>query len=183
MPLIVRPVLDGRQWFSAEWIIGEPQGTLLDVAKSRTRWAVAYHATVLENETGMRGVEVRNLQLKRTDFVAGEIRLQKSKTKGGVRTIPLNDGALASAKDLLGRARSIGATLPDHYFIPALVTETATREDGLIVRVRRYDPTKPAKSWRTAWCKLTERAGLRGLRGHDLRHNWVTSHGEIGTPQ
>jgi integrase len=49
--------------------------------------------------------------------------------------------------------------------------------------VRRYDPTKPTKGWRTAWRALTEEAGLRGLRRHDLRHNWVTSHAEIGTPQ
>lgn len=47
----------------------------------------------------------------------------------------------------------------------------------------RYDPTKPTKGWRTAWRKLTEKAGLPGLRGHDLRHNWITSHAEIGTPQ
>jgi hypothetical protein len=55
--------------------------------------------------------------------------------------------------------------------------------NGATVRVRRYDPTKPTKSWRTAWRKLTVKAGLRGLRGHDLRHNWVTGHAEIGTPQ
>ena len=24
---------------------------------------------------------------------------------------------------------------------------------------------------------------MPGLRGHDLRHNWVTGHAEIGTPQ
>lgn len=24
---------------------------------------------------------------------------------------------------------------------------------------------------------------MKGLRGHDLRHNWITSHAEIGTPQ
>jgi hypothetical protein len=31
--------------------------------------------------------------------------------------------------------------------------------------------------------KLTDKAGLRGLRGHDLMHNWVNGHAEIGTPQ
>src|SRR5881409_2314043 len=56
-------------------------------------------------------------------------------------------------------------------------------KNGTMVRVRRYDPANPTKGWRTAWRKLTVKAGLRGLRGHDLRHNWVTSHAEIGTPQ
>src|ERR1017187_2687 len=68
----------------------EEEVKLIDAAKSRPEWAVAYHATILENETGMRGVEVRNLQIKRIDLLAKEVRLQKSKTKGGVRNIPLS---------------------------------------------------------------------------------------------
>ncbi len=161
----------------------EEEVRLIDTAKSRTQWAVAYHATILENETGMRGVEVRNLQVKRIDLMAAEIQLQKSKTKGGVRRISLSADALESAKELLMRAQALGASQPDHYLIPALVIKVAQGANGAAVRVRRYDPTKPTKSWRTAWRKLTREAGLRGLRGHDLRHNWVTSHAEIGTPQ
>jgi integrase len=161
----------------------EEEVKLIDVAKSQPRWFVAYHATILENETGMRGVEARNLQLRRIDLMAREIHLQKSKTKGGVRTIPLSVDALESAKQLLMRAQGLGASLPDHYLIPALVGVAEEAKNGAVVRARRYDPTKPTKGWRTAWRKLTQKAGLRGLRGHDLRHNWVTSHAEIGTPQ
>jgi integrase len=156
---------------------------LIDTAKSRPEWAVAYHGTMLENETGMRGVEVRNLQMKRINLMAAEIHLQKSKTKGGVRTIPLNTDALESAKQLIIRAQNFGANQPDDYLIPALVNTVIERRNGTTVRVRRYDPTRPTKGWRTAWRKLTEKAGLKGLRGHDLRHSWVTSHAEIGTPQ
>ena len=161
----------------------EEEVRLIDTAKSRPEWAVAYHGTMLENETGMRGVEVRNLQMKRINLMAAEIHLQKSKTKGGVRTIPLNADALESAKQLLIRAQNFGASQPDHYIIPARVEAVTEGRNGTTVRVRRYDPTKPTKGWRTAWRKLTEKAGLKGLRGHDLRHSWVTSHAEIGTPQ
>jgi integrase len=160
----------------------EEEVRLIDTAKSRPEWAVAYHGTILENETGMRGVEVRNLQLKRIDLMAAEIHLQKSKTKGGVRTVPLNADALESAKQLVMRAQKLGANLPDHYLLLALVNAVMER-NATAVRVRRYDPTKPTKGWRSAWRKLTEKAGLKGLRGHDLRHNWITSHAEIGTPQ
>jgi integrase len=72
----------------------EEEVRLLDTARSRESWFVAYHATVVENETGMRGVEVRNLQLKRIHVGTREIHLQKSKTKGGVRTISLSADAL-----------------------------------------------------------------------------------------
>jgi integrase len=161
----------------------EEEVRLIDTAKSRPEWAVAYHGTMLENETGMRGVEVRNLQMKRINLMAAEIHLQRSKTKGGVRTIPLNADALESAKQLIIRSQNFGANQPDHYLIPALVNTVIEGRNGTTVRVRRYDPTKPTKGWRTAWRKLTEKAGLKGLRGHDLRHSWVTSHAEIGTPQ
>jgi integrase len=161
----------------------EEEVRLIDTAKSRPQWFVAYHGTILENETGMRGVEVRNLQMKRVDLMAAEIQLQKSKTKGGVRTIPLNADALESVKQLVIRAQQLGANQPDHFLIPALVNAVREGKNGKTVNVRRYDPTKSTKGWRTAWRKLTEKAGLKGLRGHDLRHNWVTSHAEIGTPQ
>jgi integrase len=161
----------------------EEEVRLIDTAKSKPHWFVAYHGTILENEAGMRGVEVRNLQMKRLDLMAAEIHLQKSKTKGGVRTVSLSADALESAKQLVMRAQKLGANQPDHYLIPALVTSAVEGKNGKIVRVRRYDPENPTKGRRTAWRKLTEKAGLKGLRGHDLRHNWVTSHAEIGTPQ
>jgi integrase len=82
----------------------EEEVQLIDTTKSRPQWMVAYHGTILENETGMRSTEVRNLQLKRIDVVAGEIHLLKSKMKGGVRTIPLTPEALESARELLARA-------------------------------------------------------------------------------
>jgi len=147
----------------------EEEVRLMDTAKSRPEWAVAYHATILENETGMRGVEVRNLQMKRIDLRAREIRLQKSKTKGEVRTVPLNVDALASAKELLARAEKLGASQPDHYRIPTFVKSVIEGRSGGAVSIRRYDPARPTKGWRTAWRKLTAKAGLRRLRGHDLR--------------
>ena len=81
------------------------------------------------------------------------------------------------------RSQSLGVSHPDHYVIPARVKALVEGKNGATVRVRRYDATRPTKGWRTAWRKLTVQAGLQGLRGHDLRHNWVTSHAEIGTPQ
>lgn len=156
----------------------EEEVRLLDMARSRPEWFVAYHATVLENETGMRGVEVRNLEIKRIDIQAQEIRLAKSKTKTGVRTIPLNADAFASVQALLQRAFAFGANRAEHYLIPARVRMV---KEGRTVQA--YDPAKPTKGWRTAWRNLTTAAGLKGLRGHDLRHNWITSHAEIGTPQ
>ena len=42
------------------------------------------------------------------------------------------------------------------------------------------DPTRPQKTWRTAWRSLTRSAGLNGFRFHDLRHQAVTELAESG---
>ena len=44
------------------------------------------------------------------------------------------------------------------------------------------DPAKPQKTWRTAWRALTQAAGLRGFRFHDLRHQAITELAEAGAP-
>jgi Phage integrase family len=47
----------------------------------------------------------------------------------------------------------------------------------------QFNPSKPIKSWRTAWRSLTKEAGLKGLRFHDLRHTVVTKLLESGAPE
>jgi integrase len=72
---------------------------------------------------------------------------------------------------LQDRAQKLGCTLPEHYLLPYKIRKGAG-----------YDPFRPMKSWRTAWRKLTKSAGLAGFRFHDLRHTFITTHAEIGTP-
>src|SRR5215469_7839286 len=38
----------------------------------------------------------------------------------------------------------------------------------------KIDPTRPQKSWRSAWRSLRKAAGLQHLRFHDLRHHAIT---------
>ena len=46
-----------------------------------------------------------------------------------------------------------------------------------------FDPTRPIGSWKKAWRKLREKAGLKGLRFHDLRHHAITELAESGTSE
>src|SRR5206468_9010008 len=45
-----------------------------------------------------------------------------------------------------------------------------------------YDPTRPAKGWRSAWRSLKKAAGMPKLRFHDLRHTCITKLAEAGVP-
>jgi integrase len=87
--------------------------------------------------------------------------VEKSKTEKGKRTIPLNASALDVLIEMHHRAQSLEGAQPDHYVFPSC-------EHG------HFDPTKPQKTWRTSWRRLTKEAGLKGLRFHDLRHHAIT---------
>jgi integrase len=50
-------------------------------------------------------------------------------------------------------------------------------------RMLSYDPTTPLGSWKKAWGKLTAKAGLPGLRFHDLRHHSITELAESGASE
>jgi integrase len=55
---------------------------------------------------------------------------------------------------------------PEHYVFPACE--------------HQIDPTKPQKSFRTSWPKLTIAASVPGFRFHDLRHQAITEMSEAG---
>jgi integrase len=47
---------------------------------------------------------------------------------------------------------------------------------------RGYGPAQHQQYWDTAWHTLTKKAGLPGLRFHDLRHTFITQMVERGVP-
>ena len=89
------------------------------------------------------------------------MRRRTTKTDAGERVLPLNADAWAAVLELWERAKTLGGTEPDHYVFPACENF-------------RFDPTKPQKSWRSAWRSLRKAAGLQAFRFHDTRHQAVT---------
>ncbi len=145
---------------------------LFTIAESKDEWFVAYHAAIVANDTGMRGVELRHLRLANISVDARKIEIRRTKGNCGVgRPIILTNDALKAVLKLIDRAANLNATQPGHYLFPYRIPKGAG-----------YDPAKPAKGWRTAWRKLTKAAGVPGFRFHDLRHTYITNHAEMGTP-
>jgi integrase len=92
----------------------------------------------------------------------------KSKTEAGTgRVIPLNETAIAALKaHSAWYARRFGQCRPEWYVF-AFGTPLPK------------DPTRPITSFKTAWIKVRERAGVKG-RWHDNRHTLVTELAESG---
>ena len=168
---------------------------LFEAAGSKPHWMVAHCAAVLAVSTTCRSVELKHLRWNNVDLFSRVLNIRRSKTEAGHRGIPLNADAMAALARLWERAQVHNATQPEHFVFPACENE-------------RIDPTKPQKSWRTAWrslvkeaanragneaAKLAEQAGkgveearrraaepFRGFRFHDLRHQAITELAEGG---
>ena len=148
-------------------LTGEQKAHLFRVASSRPEWMVAYCAAVLAVSTTCRSVELKNLRWTDVDIFSQTMRVRRSKTEAGHRTIPLNrDATLALAK-LRERAEAFGGGALEHCVFPACENN-------------HVDPCTPQKSWRSAWRHLTKAAGFPGFRFHDLRHQAITEMAEAG---
>jgi len=162
----------------------EQKAKLLEVAAQKPEWETACWAMILALNTTMRGCEIKSLKWKDIDFSGRLLTLRDSKTDAGKRTIPLNDDAYQVLLDIRARAEMFGPVEPDHYVFPA-VKSAATFNDNEIIE-RKYivfDPTRHIGGWRRAWRNLTDNAGLKGFRFHDLRHHAITEMGEAGVPE
>jgi len=176
---------------------------LLRVAAKRPEWSNARLAMGLAMHTTMRGCEIRGLRWRDVDFLGRSVTIRHSKTKAGIRTIPLNANAWQAVLELRERIKVFypGEPQPDWYLFPAGEGQGLTSPlNGATVTP---DPTKPMITWRSAWRALTRaiscpacgelqqpgktcanekckadirgiKSPLHGLRFHDLRHHAIT---------
>jgi integrase len=155
----------------------EQKATLIETAASRPEWETAFLASIIALSTTMRGCEVRGLRWQDIDLTGDPptLTIHKSKTAAGERVIPLTSEAFEAFVKLRSRAELFGPTHPKHYVFARF--RSVARFEGNIIAERRmlsFDPTTPLRSWKKAWRKLTDEAGLKGLRFHDCRHTTIT---------
>jgi integrase len=143
--------LPERQVEVAKVLPADLKRMLFETAASKPEWMVAHCAAVLAVSTTCRGVEIRNLRWQDVDLFSRVAAIRRSKTAAGHRTIPLNGDAMAALARLMDRARAHGGSQPEHYVFPTCEHLT-------------FDPSRPQKSWRTAWRKLVRETARRGGR-------------------
>jgi integrase len=161
---------------------------LLRRAATRPEWQTVACAARLALNTTMRGCEIKEMRWRDVDMMGRSLTVKKSKTEAGERVIPLNADAWEVILELYKRSQALVGVEPSHFLFPAC--ETA-----------HIDPTRPIKSWRTAWRRLTRaiqcagcgllqnpseacskcgasiaklKSPFEGFRFHDLRHQAIT---------
>lgn len=149
----------------------DQEKTLFRVAMSKTKWRIAYFCSLVTVNTTCNAKEIRYLRLMDVDLVPssvapfGTIHIALgAKNEYRDREIPLNETAAWALKQLRALACDRGADLPEHFLIPH---RAPNGQKG-------WDATRPAYSWRKAFNKLREAAGLPFLQMHHLRHHTIT---------
>ena len=146
----------------------EEQERLLTAAQANPDWRHVYTAATLAANTSMRGVEIKQLQVRDFDE-AGVLHIRRSKNETSLRRLPLNADALTAVQTQLTQLAAHGPLQPDWYIWPNL-------------KANGYRPDVPTQTWTWTWRRLCQAAGLSGLRFHDLRHTVVTRLLEAGEP-
>lgn len=160
------------------------KAALLEAAALKPEWETAYYAAILALNTTMRGCELKGLRWMDVDLLNDTLTIRKSKTEAGLRIIPLTHDAIEVFTKLRERSELFGAVEPAHYVFASF--KPCGRFDNQQIvehRLLNFDPTKPLGSWKKAWAKLTTKAGLPGLRFHDLRHHSITELAESGASE
>jgi integrase len=162
----------------------EQTAKLIETARTNDRWFVALCATVLAYATGCRSGEIKKLKMGDLLLDGDQpfIQLQAENTKSRRDRQPaLNDLGVWAVRQLLDRAKLLGACEPSHYLLPADMSKHTKRADPMRGG-RGFDPTHHQESWASAWESLKKAAGMPGLRFHDLRHTHITHAIESGVP-
>ncbi len=157
---------------------------LLHTASQKPEWQTAYWAAILALNTTMRAVEIKSLRWLDIDLFERSLQVPVSKTEAGLRTIPLTDAAYNTLLEIRKRNEMFGA-VESHHYVFASFKIVAQFNGNKIVESRcdSFNPEQPMTTWRRAWRSLTKKAGLKGLRFHDLRHHAITEMLESGVPE
>ena len=162
----------------------DQKSALLEAAALKPEWETAFFAAQIALNTTMCGGEVKGLHWADIDLLNDTLTIRKGKTRARERVIPLTPPALEVFIQLRKRAEMFGSVNSDHYVFARFKSVGRFHGKEIVEhRMLQFDPTKPLGGWRKAWSKLTAKAGLPGLRFHDLRHHCITEMGENGVPE
>lgn len=126
--------------------LGRLGAVLAEAERTATELRSVIAAVRLLMFTGARLGEILNLEWSHVDFERSCLRLPESKT--GAKVIHLN--------------------------APALEVLNGIERDGSPWVIAGRDPDKPLVNLRKPWHRIRAKAGLEGVRLHDLRHSFAS---------
>jgi integrase len=152
------------------------------IAKARENeyWKLAMYCAAVAAGSGCRSWEIKHLRLSDIRLADGNVRgrdeIAKNRQEREPRLMALAEWGL---RELLYRARELGASEPEHYLLPLNLRKSRHWSKKT---KQKWDPTQPMVSWVKSWRKLMAACQMKGFRFHDLRHTFRTHGAEAGVP-
>jgi integrase len=136
-----------------------------------TRSEMILPAISLALNATLRDSEVKTLIWERLNFLKNILTVGRSKTAAGTgRTIPINSELRSILEDYRAWYEDkVGPVTPESYVFP-------------YGKSRKWDPSRPVNSFKTAWENVREKAKVKA-RFHDLRHTAITNLCESGASE
>ena len=165
-------------WTPPKVLTPEEEERFFRIAESNANWAVAFWASSLTNNTSAAGIELRYLQLQHVflEAIPPKIHIPDDKVKNEfrARVVPLNAVALDAMRNIVLRAKALGAFRPEHYIFPKRI------------RRNRWDVTQPgSRSFiRRAFGEIRDAMGpdYKWLQPRNFRNQVITKLFESGAP-
>lgn len=162
-------------WAPPRVLTAEEEDRFLRFAARKPEWKTALSATLITGNSTIFGCELRTLRLEHLhlDLDPPLIRIPvKVKNRHRVRSVPLNNVALAAVRNLVAHAKERGSLEPQHHLIPFRVKKGV------------YDPARPASPYfiRTSFRSIARSCGLAWLTPRCFRHQAITKLLEGGAP-
>jgi integrase len=153
---------------------------IIETGRQNEYWLLAMYCAAVAAGTGCRSWEIKNLQLEDIRIADTRIRIRreiaKNRQERGPRLMALAEWGL---RELLYRARMLGATDPHHYLLP--MNPRKSRHWSKKTK-QKWDVTMPMVTWVKSWRKLVTACKMPCFRFHDLRHTFRTQGAEAGVP-
>jgi integrase len=153
---------------------------IIETAKKNESWQLAMYCAAIAAGTGCRSWEIKNLKLQDISIADSRIlvrrEIAKNRQEREPRLMALAEWGL---RELLYRARTLGATEPEHYLLPMNLRRSRHWSKKT---EQKWDVTQPMITWVKSWRKLMTACRMPGFRFHDLRHTFRTQGAEAGVP-
>jgi len=153
---------------------------IIETAKKNESWQLAMYCAAIAAGIGCRSWEIKNLQLQDISIADSKIlvrrEIAKNRQEREPRLMALAEWGL---RELLYRARTLGATEPEHYLLPMNLRKSRHWSKKT---KQKWDVTQPMITWVKSWRKLMTACRMPGFRFHDLRHTFRTQGAEAGVP-
>ena len=158
----------------------EQLARIIETARGNEFWEVPLYAAPVAIGTGCRGGEIRTLHIGDIRLPDEHIVIRRESAKNRSERHPrITAVAQWGLRNLLRRARALGATEPEHYLLPR-----SMRRSRILSKMtdQKWDVTRPMSAWVKSWRKLMQACGMPGFRFHDLRHTFRTLGAQAGVP-